>query len=71
METILHYTAITNNNGVATVKVDLNTNGTYSFIVKFLGDNTYKTTSQNCKTNNIIINKSNQQKLWKIITKNI
>ena len=43
------YTATTNNNGIATVNINLNTKGTYSFTTKFSGDNTYKTTTQTAK----------------------
>ena len=43
------YTATTNNNGIATVNIDLNTKGTYSFTAKFSADNTYKITTQTAK----------------------
>ena len=35
------YKAKTNDNGVATVNVSLNTKGTYKFVAKFAGDSTY------------------------------
>ena len=43
------YTATTNAKGVATVKVSLNTKGTYSFTAKFAGDNTYAAISKTAK----------------------
>ena len=39
------YTAKTNSNGVATVKISLNKKGTYSATAKFAGDTSYKATS--------------------------
>lgn len=43
------YTATTNNNGVATVKVSLNKKGTYSFTAKFMGDSRYETLTKTAK----------------------
>ena len=43
------YTATTNDKGVATVKVSLNTKGTYSFTAKFAGDNTYAAITKTAK----------------------
>ena len=39
------YTAKTNSNGVATVKISLNKKGTYSAVAKFAGDTSFKATS--------------------------
>ena len=43
------YTAKTNLNGVATVNVSLNKKGTYSFTVKYAGDNTLAAVSKKAK----------------------
>ena len=43
------YTATTNAKGVATVKVSLNTKGTYSFTAKFAGNNMYAAISKTAK----------------------
>ena len=43
------YSATTNAKGVATVKVSLNTKGTYSFTAKFAGDSTYAAISKTAK----------------------
>ena len=43
------YSAKTNDKGVATVKVSLNTKGTYSITAKFAGDSTYSAMSKTAK----------------------
>ena len=43
------YTATTNSKGVATVNVSLSKKGTYSFTVKYAGDNTYAAISKSAK----------------------
>lgn len=43
------YSAKTNSKGTATVNVSLNKKGTYSFTVKFAGDNTFATASAKAK----------------------
>ena len=43
------YSGKTNAKGVATVKVSLNTKGTYSFTAKYAGDDTFKATSASGK----------------------
>lgn len=43
------YTSTTNDKGVASVNVSLNSKGTYSFTVKFAGDNTYASISNSAK----------------------
>ena len=43
------YTGTTNANGVASVKVSLSKKGTYSFTVKYAGDNTFNTVSKTGK----------------------
>ena len=43
------YSAKTNSNGVATINVSLSKKGTYSFTVKYDGDNTYAAVSKNAK----------------------
>ena len=43
------YSATTNDKGVATVKVSLNTKGTYSFTAKFAGNNMYAAISKSAK----------------------
>lgn len=43
------YTGTTNANGIASVKVSLSKKGTYSFTVKYAGDNTFNTVSKTGK----------------------
>lgn len=43
------YSANTNSNGIATVKVSLNQKGTYSFTAQYAGDSTYKKISKSGK----------------------
>ena len=43
------YTATTDSNGIATVNVSLSKKGTYSFTVKYAGDNTYVAVSKSSK----------------------
>lgn len=43
------YTVKTNKKGVATIKVNIKKKKTYSFSVKFAGDNTYKSVTKNGK----------------------
>jgi hypothetical protein len=43
------YSAKTNSNGVVTINVSLSKKGTYSFTVKYAGDNTYAAVSKSAK----------------------